>query len=135
MNPSISTTARGRLTLRFRYEAKTIDYELTYSAVEGQTVSAAHIHFARQRMTGGVMAALCGDDGKEPCPLLEGTVRGRITAADIAARDAATLQGLDTFEEVVGALQASALYADVHSDSFPEGEIRGQLFEISRRDD
>jgi len=78
------------------------------------------------------VVTLCGGL-REPCPLLEGTVRGTITPADLADANTRTLQGLDTFEEFVRALQERARYADAENFAFrfrSGAEIRGQIFEI-----
>jgi hypothetical protein len=134
VNPCISTAARGRLVLRLDDEAETIDYELSYSGLEG-TATGAYIHFARRPVNGAMVVTLCGGRGmKEPCPPLEGTVRGTMTAADFAPF-VGHFQGLRTFADFVSALQARALYAEVGTVRFQSGEIRGQVFEISPRHD
>ena len=131
-NPSITTTGRGTLTLRLDHETETIEYELRYSRLEG-TATVSHIHTSRSRVNGPISVFLCGG-AKEACPAQEGTVKGVIVAAEIAA-GSATAQGLNTFDEFVSALRASALYVNVHSSMWGGGEIRGQIFETFRRDD
>jgi hypothetical protein len=120
--PSIST--RGRGTLNVRIANDRITYTLRYSNLEG-TAQQAHIHFAQRHVNGGVVAFLCGGAGKPPCPA-SGVVRGEITAADIQAVPA---QGIAAGElaEVIRAMRNKATYANVHTNLFPGGEIRGQI--------
>ena len=130
-NPSVTTTGRGRLVLHLDHETETIEYELSYSGLEGN-VLVGHIHTSRSRVNGPISVFLCGG-AKPPCPQ-EGTITGTIVASEIAT-GSAIAQGLDTFDEFVRALRAGALYANVHSSRWTGGEIRGQIFETSHRRD
>ena len=129
-NPSISTTGHGRIDLRIDEDAQTIEFEESYSGLEG-TVMVSHIHFSRERVNGPVVVFLCGGGGRGPCPQ-EGTVTGTIVASDIPnpvtpTAGSAAANGLNTFEELVRAIRARATYANVHSSKWPGGEIRGQI--------
>ena len=122
---SVSTVASGRFTARLRNGS--LDFTLTYSNIEGGTVSAAHIHFAEEHVGGGVIAFLCGGGSKPPCPTPGGTVTGTITPADIIGPADQGIQP-GAFNELISAMRAGATYANVHSTpSYPEGEIRGQI--------
>lgn len=122
---SVSTKARGTFRATLRSNPARLAFRLTYSGMEGGTVTAAHPHFAQQHVGGGVFTHLCG--GPEPaCPTPGGTVEGVILAADIVGP---TEQGVEAgaFDEFARALRAGAVYVNVHSTNFPEGEIRGQV--------
>jgi hypothetical protein len=121
---SISTTGRGTFRAKIDKHAQTITYRLTYMLENPATV--AHLHFAQQHVGGGVIAFLCGGGGKPACPSPGGTVEGTITPADIIGPAG---QGIEpgSFAEAVRAIQAGAVYANVHSTRWPAGEIRGQL--------
>jgi hypothetical protein len=124
---TISTTGSGRFEADVDRRAQTIDYELSYSGIEGGTVTAAHIHFGARATSGGVSAFLCSGGDKPPCPQ-SGTVEGTIDAADVTGP---TGQGIEpgAFDELVRAMRAGVTYANVHSTRWPGGEIRGQIGE------
>jgi hypothetical protein len=79
---------------------------------------------------GGVSVFLCtnlgnGPMGTQACPA-NGTVTGTITAADVIGPVG---QGITAgeFAELLKAIRAGFVYANVHSALFGGGEIRGQL--------
>jgi hypothetical protein len=124
--PSISTPARG--SFRATVDGSTINYRLSFRDLSTPTL-AAHIHFARPDVSGGVAAFLCGGGGKPACPA-SGTVTGTIVPADVIGP---TDQGIAAgeFAELLRAMRNGATYANVHTEMFPGGEIRGNI----RRDD
>jgi hypothetical protein len=122
---TLSTPATGKFTAKIDNDAETIDYKLSYEGFETAAM-VAHIHLGARATSGGVSAFLCGGGGKPTCPPMAGTVTGTITPADIIGPAA---QGIapGEFAEVVRAIRAGAVYANVHSTARPGGEIRGQL--------
>jgi hypothetical protein len=122
---SKSTIARG--SFRAELDNGVIRYRLSYANLETPALF-AHIHFAQSRVNGGVIAFLCGGGDKPACPPTTGTVTGVIDPADIIGPED---QGIEagSFAEAVRALRAGATYANVHSNRFPGGEIRGQIGE------
>ena len=111
-----------------------IRYEISYSGLEAP-VTQAHIHFGQRHTVGGIVVWLCQTEGTPAPPAVagltptcpaSGTVSGTITPAQVLT---ATGQGLDAgqFDELVAAIRAGATYANVHSQLFPPGEIRGQI--------
>ena len=131
-NPStVSTVATGEFVAEIDEEMETITYVLTYSGIEGGVTTQAHIHFGARGINGGVSAFLCAGS-KPPCPAVEGTVSGVITAADIVGP---TTQGIEpgAFAELVRAIRAGATYVNVHSTRWPAGEIRGQINDRDQR--
>jgi hypothetical protein len=122
---AISTVGGGVFTATIDESNQTISYELTYST-EGGNVLFSHIHFARRGVSGGIAAFLCGGGDKPACPTPGGTVTGVIDAADVIGP---TGQGIEpgSFEELVRAISAGATYANVHTDRWTGGEIRGQI--------
>ena len=121
--PSISTKAHGEI--KVRVNGSSIKYELRYREFDSPVLF-AHIHFAQEGVNGGVAAFLCGGDGKPDCPQGSGTVRGTITAENVKAIAAQGLAAND-IEALIRALKAGYTYANVHSQDFGTGEIRGQI--------
>jgi CHRD domain len=130
--PSISTTGNGRFTARISNDASTIDYTLSYRALEGD-VQQAHIHFGQRAVAGGISVFLCtnlgnGPSGTQPCPSPPATISGTIRASDVIGPSG---QGIEpgAFAELVAAIRAGYTYANVHSSKWPGGEIRAQLLD------
>ena len=120
---TLSTPATG--SFRIRMASGGLKYKLRYQGFTS-TVLFAHIHLGARGLTGGVIAFLCGGGDKPACPQGSGTVEGTIDAADVIGPAA---QGIAPGEltEVVKALRKGAVYANVHSQNFQGGEIRGQI--------
>ena len=126
--PSESTPGNGKFRARIM-NGNVIHYTLHYEdfeqPAEGAT-TAAHIHFGQRCVAGGVSAFLCGGGDKPPCTPTQGDFEGDIDAADVVGPAG---QGIAAGEltEVVRALRAGAVYANVHTAKYPGGEIRGQV--------
>jgi len=134
--PSVSTGASGEFTAKIRKDS-TIDWQLSYSDLEG-AVQQAHIHLGQTGVNGGITVFLCtnlgnGPAGTQPCPAPPATISGVITAADVSPNIPATLaarnQGLNTAEmdELLAAMRAGATYVNIHSTTWPGGEVRSQI--------
>ena len=136
--PAVSSAAKGKFSARINDKGAmaTIDYELSYSGLEGD-VRQAHIHFGQRSVNGGISVWLCGTNlstpafpgpaGTPSCPgPREGTVTGTLLAANVIGPAG---QGIDPgeFAELLAAIKAGVAYANVHTTKFPGGEIRGQL--------
>jgi hypothetical protein len=130
-NPTLSTTGRGRFVARINDDARTIEYRLVYSGLEGGPAAAAHIHLGMPWVNGGVSAFLCGGGDKPPCPAEGTAVEGVIDEADVIGPVG---QGIapGEFDELVRAIRAGATYANVHNEGRPGGEIRGQIHSSKR---
>ena len=135
--PSVSTTATGTFNARISKDESRIDWELSYSDLEG-AIQQAHIHFGQKGVNGGISVFLCtnlgnGPAGIQPCPAPPATISGTIVAADVSpnipATAAARTQGINTGEidELIKAIRAGATYVNVHSTLWPGGEIRSQI--------
>jgi hypothetical protein len=78
-----------------------------------------------------VSAFLCSNlagapAGTQACPAAPATISGTVTPAQVVGPSG---QGIDPmeFDELVRAIRAGVTYVNVHSETFPGGEIRGQL--------
>ena len=103
---AVSTTGTGEFNARISNDESRIDWELSYSDLQG-AVQQAHIHFGAAGTTGGITVFLCtnlgnGPAGTQPCPAPPATISGTILAADVSpnipATAAARNQGLNTGE-------------------------------------
>jgi hypothetical protein len=133
-DPSVSTTGRGSFTAKIDDEAQVIEYEFTFSDLEGGASLFAHIHFGSHDHNGGVSAFLCGGSTKPaPCPYPGGTVTGTIVPADVVGPSG---QGIEagSWSELVRAIRAGHTYANIHTTRWPGGEIRGQIHNNDQRE-
>lgn len=130
--PVVSTTGHGDFTARRSADGDSVDWELSYSDIEG-TVTQAHIHFGQNGVNGGISVWLCSNlaspptpAGVQPCPAQSGTVTGTFDADDVVGP---TGQGIAPGElaELLDAIAAGVTYANVHSSKVGSGEIRGQI--------
>jgi hypothetical protein len=134
--PALSSEASGKFKARIDDQAQKIDYTLTYEGLEANATQ-AHIHFGQRDVSGGIVVWLCGSAtnpgpaGTQTCPLRAGTVTGTIVPANVSVGAAlpAGVQGITPgeFDELVKAIRAGLTYANVHTTTFPAGEIRAQL--------
>jgi hypothetical protein len=135
--PSVSTTGNGEFNARISNDESRIDWELSYADLEG-AIQQAHIHIGNKGVNGGISVFLCtnlgnGPAGTQACPAPPATISGTIFAADVSpnipATQAARNQGLNTGEidELIKAIRAGATYVNVHSTTWPGGEIRSQI--------
>ena len=133
---AISTPAKGRFTAILDDVADVIQYELSYEGLVAP-VTQAHIHFGQRHTVGGIIVWLCQTQGTQAPPAVRsitpdcpsaGTVAGTITPADVLSQDAQGFAAGD-FDELVRAIRNGAGYANVHSQKFGAGEIRGQIRE------
>jgi len=141
--PPIATDAKARFHATVDTKAQTITFELTYSGLEGGNTTQSHIHFAPPRVNGGVMVWFCDSVTKppmppkaQPCPTGgQGTITGTITGADVQNLAAQGITGgAGEVDDVVTAIRKGLSYANLHTGSFPGGEIRG-LVEVREDED
>jgi hypothetical protein len=126
--PAISTKGNGTFRARMMGD-DAFTFKLSYDELSSH-VQQAHIHFGQRSVSGGISVFLCSNlpnppAGTAACPE-SGEVTGTVTAADVIGP---TGQGISPgeFEELVAAIRAGVAYVNVHTDTFPTGEIRGQL--------
>jgi len=129
--PALSNTGSGAFKMLIDFTDTSFEYELSFSGVSGSGATQSHIHIAQKGVNGGVMVFFCsnlgnGPPGTQPCPA-NGTITGKITAADVIGGAASQGIAAGEFAEVLAAIRAGTVYANVHSALFPGGEIRGQV--------
>jgi hypothetical protein len=133
---TLSTSATGTFKATLNSAGDQLSYTISYTGPfdanpAGGTVTQSHIHFGARALTGGISAFLCTNLGNGPagtpaCPTPNGTVTGTISAAQVIGP---TGQGIQPgeFAELIKAMRLGFAYANVHTTTFPAGEIRGQI--------
>lgn len=122
--PALSTPARGEFVARV-FDNRIV-FRLSYSDLPTNS-TASHIHFGATATNGGVAAFLCGGNTKpDPCPLRGGEVTGTIVPSDVIGPAGQGIAALE-FSEFVRAIRSGTAYANLHSQQYGAGEIRGQL--------
>ena len=141
--PAVSTTGNGQVNVEVANDGQSLKFTLRYRAMESQ-VTQSHIHFGQKSVNGGVSIFFCsnlgnGPAGTPPCPQPApgefAEVTGTRTAADMAGGAAGQGIAVGEFDELVRALRAGVAYANVHSQTWPGGEIRGQFDGRGANDD
>jgi hypothetical protein len=104
----------------------TFGFSLEFSGLSANA-AVSHIHFGFPKVAGGVMIFLCGGGGQPACPAAtSGTISGTFGAANVVGPTAQGITAGDfatAMKEVLG----GAGYANLHTSTFPAGEIRGQV--------
>jgi hypothetical protein len=127
---AIFTEGSGTLELKLDRRNETLTYTLRFQNLS-TSVTQAHIHFGKVHMAGGVMVFFCSNlatapAGTQSCPASGGTVTGTLTAANVLPIAGQNVSAGD-FNALADALMTDTAYANVHTTSFPAGEIRGQV--------
>ncbi|HYX24932.1 MAG TPA: CHRD domain-containing protein [Thermoanaerobaculia bacterium] len=127
--PALSTPGSGDFVGTINAAGTEINYQLRFSGLQGK-VTQSHLHFAQPGVNGAIMIFLCsnlgnGPTGTQACPTGGGTISGVIHAADVIGNTQGIAPG-ELFEIIQG-IRGGVVYANVHTDLFPGGEIRGQV--------
>jgi hypothetical protein len=127
---AISTTGRGAFRAEIDEASGVISYTLRYSNLVG-AVTQSHLHFGQHHTTGGISVWLCQATARAPEPQTPPECAPEVSGTIVAANVIGPVgQGIapGEFAELVAAIKAGVVYANVHSSTYPAGEIRGQLF-------
>lgn len=121
-----SLNSPGQASLRATMTPTQITFTLTYANLSAPP-TVAHIHVGQPGVDGGVSVFFCGGGGKPACPTsTSGTVSGTIGAADVIGPTAQGFKAGD-LASLERAIRAGVTYANMHTPTFPNGEIRGQI--------
>jgi len=131
--PSISSTGTASFTADVAQDGQSVDWQVSYANLEG-SITQSHIHFGQRSVNGGISVFLCtnlgnGPAGTQACPgPHDGTFSGTFRPADVIGP---TVQGITAgeWDELMNAIDAGKAYANIHSTTWPGGEIRAQLNE------
>lgn len=117
--PPVRTIASGSTIFEFSPCFKELRFKLTVNCIEGFTQ--AHIHLGARGEEGPVVAFLFGpvDPGIDA---EKKVIKGTLTRADLVG----PLAGFP-LKELAKSMIAGLTYVNVHTEDFPDGEIRGQI--------
>jgi hypothetical protein len=135
---AISTTASGKFHATFSRFGERFRYKLSYRDMEG-AVTQAHIHFGGETQAAGISVWLCANNppittapaGTQSCPPSPATITGEVDSGDVVGPSAQGI-GPGEFDEFLDAMDAGLTYVNVHSATFPSGEIRAQIDDRGR---
>jgi CHRD domain len=138
--PVVSTGATAIFEAVISPNGDAIDYEMTYTGLQG-AVTQSHVHVGQRGVNGGVVLWICGSTiatppnpgpaGTPTCTSPNGHFAGTWMAGNVQTVTAQQLGG--DIGEIITAIRAGLAYANVHTLISPGGEIRGQL-RASRKD-
>ena len=128
--PALSTSGHGTFRAVVDTNANTITWKLTYDELVAPPTQ-SHVHFGQKSVNGGVSFFLCsnlgnGPAGTQTCPAGPAELTGVITP-DLVIGPAGQGITAGSFAKIVAAIKDGTAYANVHSTTYPGGEIRGQL--------
>jgi hypothetical protein len=105
--------------LRQYSDGKVLRYTLVVRDIENPTV--AHIYNGKSGNNGKPVANIFNG------PKREGKVRGNISQASLTANDLKGDFKGKSITELVALIKSGNAYVNVHTDAYPDGEIRGQI--------
>ncbi|HEX7060871.1 MAG TPA: CHRD domain-containing protein [Woeseiaceae bacterium] len=125
--------ARGRIDADFNAPYTVLDVHLVIEGLTN-TFAAAHFHCGPPGANGPIVFGLVNPgrltfDGV--------AVVGRLTNADYTGEDCTEIIGrpVNNLVSLAFAMRDGLVYANVHTDTFPNGEIRGQMLDDADDDD
>jgi hypothetical protein len=136
--PPVNTSAAGTATLRINEEGTRIDFTLTVSTAPQSPIREAHLHIAPAGVNGPIVLDFCTTSLVSPpanvplppaCPSPPFTLSGSLTVLNLRTLTSQQIQatGVNSFADTVNQILAGNAYANVHTENFRGGEIRGQL--------
>lgn len=117
--PTVETTAVGKTIFRTKNNDTLLDYKVNITGFSN--ASGAHIHMGKVGANGDVIVDLLTDKKKNPTKLGM-AIRGNITDSSLTG----PMQG-KTLADLISAINNGDTYVNVHTQTHPDGEIRGQI--------
>ncbi len=117
--PAAKSMAKGDATFTLSKDGKELMYKVTVSDIEN--VDAAHIHLGKMGKNGPPLA-LIDIKGKKTGKFSGTLAEGKITSNDLLG----SLKG-KSVQELLKDIESGDAYINVHTDKYPDGELRGQI--------
>lgn len=125
----VYTPASGDVSVRFEESPDRVIVTLRYEKL-ATAVQAAHLHWGQSGVTGPVILTLCGAQSGNTCPANGDQALFTFNAQAVQGVAAGTPTGFfpaNDLNALRDGLRSGVVYANVHTQQFPGGEIRGQL--------
>src|SRR5262249_4116325 len=127
--PLTHSDGEGLGSYLLSHDGATLFYALMATNTSG-TVTAAHIHLAREGENGPIIVNLCGA-GSTPACGNEGVIAtGAVHASDFVGPFAG-----NSMSDLIDAMDDGRTYTNTHTTNNPGGELRGQNESVDDRDD
>ncbi len=117
--PAVMTKAKGDAEFKLSKDGTELIYILKLKGIEN--VTAAHIHTGKMGESGGPVAGLFAG------PKKEGKFSGVLAKGTITDKDLIGPLAGKTVADLVAMIKDGDAYVNVHTDKYPDGEIRGQI--------
>ena len=116
--PAVETMAKGDATFTVIKDEEALSYYVTVSDIEN--VTAAHIHLGKKGENGPPVALISNEKrvGKFSGTLAEGTITKKDLMGSMKDK---------SVEDLIKQIKKGDAYLNVHTDKYPNGEIRGQI--------
>ena len=119
--PPVNTNSTG--IALFELVKNNINFKINVTNLDN--INAAHIHLGEFGQNGDIIFTLFKP--ATPIDVLNGTlVEGKVTAADLQG----PLKG-KTVNDLVQLINNTKTYVNIHTEQYPNGEIRGQLTTVN----
>jgi hypothetical protein len=116
--PAVQTMAKGDATFTLIKDDNELSYYVTVSDIED--VTAAHIHLGKKGENGPPVALITNEKkaGKFTGTLAEGTITEKELMGSLMGK---------SVKDLVKQIKKGNTYLNVHTDKYPNGEIRAQI--------
>lgn len=129
--PAVETEASGQAEFVLSEDGSEVSFTVEVADLEDANM--AHIHLGPAGENGPPVVWL-HTQAQEP-ELIEGVTTGTLASGTFTADDlVGPLEG-GTLDELVSEMAAGNTYTNVHTEEFPDGEIRGQIAEVTEETD
>ena len=118
--PAVAAVGAAQGTFTLNKEKTEISYQLVVANTD--KIRFAHIHLAPAGQNGPIVADLL--ETQNPST---GLINGELAKGTIKAEDLTGPLAGKPLSDLIQALETGSAYANIHTDRFPAGELRGQI--------
>jgi CHRD domain len=128
--PPNKSHGEGVAAFRSTTDKKRLDFALLAINATSQ-ITAAHLHLGEKGENGPVVASLIGEDvdAEQRSAMNHVSSVGAIRASDLVG----PLEG-ESIADLLHEIRAGNVYVNVHTEEYPEGELRSQVYKASKLD-